>query len=65
MVETKISGGVLLVEDNPADQELARISIQAARLPGPVRHAESIEQALDLIKQAAPEVVLLDLGLPD
>jgi len=57
---------VLLVEDNPGDArlifELLR-DVQAVAFE--LERMEQLEPALDRLKHAAADVVLLDLGLPD
>ncbi|HSB55361.1 MAG TPA: GGDEF domain-containing response regulator [Gemmatimonadales bacterium] len=57
---------VMVVEDNPDDALL--LSVLLEELPGdPCRllRASSLEQALQLTGQVRPEVILLDLNLPD
>ena len=62
---------VLLVEDNPGDARLIRE--QLADASGPVldergveaEHAETLNEALGRIDEHEPDLVLLDLGLPD
>jgi diguanylate cyclase (GGDEF)-like protein len=57
---------VMVVEDNPDDALL--LSVLLEELPGdPCRllRATSLEQSLYLIGQVRPEVILLDLNLPD
>lgn len=60
---------VLLVEDSPADVELARRALAKCHLPNPIVVAERGEDALDLLlRQDAeamrPALVLLDLNIP-
>ncbi len=57
--------GVLLVEDNPGDVELARISLEESRIDTQVTVADSLESAITYIESQMPDVILLDLGLPD
>jgi signal transduction histidine kinase len=57
---------VLVIEDNPGDARLVG-SYLADRF-GPccaVRQAATLADGLDALRTAAPDVVLLDLGLPD
>ncbi|HWB12198.1 MAG TPA: response regulator [Pirellulales bacterium] len=55
---------VLLIDDDPADADLARLYLQESRLRRfLVRHAESVRDAVALL--GASDVVLLDLSLPD
>jgi len=56
---------ILLVEDNEGDAELVRIALEQARVVLPLRRANRLLGALELIEDQTPEVVLLDLGLPD
>ncbi len=56
---------ILLIEDNQADAELVRIALDQTRVVLPLRHANRLQNALELMKDQVPEVVLLDLGLPD
>lgn len=58
---------VLFVEDDPADARLIRVFLQRMRGIGPVEleHADRLETALALLRQASFDVVLLDLSLPD
>ena len=57
---------VLLVEDNPGDARLLREMLQEA---GPARydliHLQRLEEARRRLKEERPDVVLLDLLLPD
>jgi two-component system, response regulator len=58
---------ILLVEDNPDDEELTRLAFQASRLLNQVVVARDGQEALDYLFDAAgdlPNLVLLDLKLP-
>ncbi len=52
---------LLLVEDDRAFVDLIIHALE----PHPIRVAHSMAQALELIRECAPDVILLDLALPD
>jgi len=54
---------VLIVDDEPHIRRLLRTTL--ARASYDVTEAESAREALDLLAEVDPDVVLLDLGLPD
>jgi signal transduction histidine kinase len=57
---------ILLVEDNPGDARLLRETLREAHsLSFDLVHASRLSEALELVATEAPEVVLLDLSLPD
>jgi signal transduction histidine kinase len=61
---------VLLIEDNLADAERIRTGLQQSANdpylePFEFRQATSLAEGLSYIKSSTPEVILLDLGLPD
>lgn len=53
---------VVVVDDVPEMRELLRLILEEKGCH--VRFAEDVEQALELIADAAPDLVLLDNGLP-
>ncbi len=66
-------GGILLVEDNPADIKLTLRAFKRANFPNPVRVVQDGQEALDYLfrkgsyskhKDRHPQLVLLDLNLP-
>lgn len=58
------SGDVLYIEDNPANQRLMQRIL--ARLPGlSLRTASNGQEAFDEIARATPDLIMLDLHLPD
>jgi diguanylate cyclase (GGDEF)-like protein len=57
---------ILLVEDNLGDARLLREAL--AEIPGPrfeLIHSETLARGLEFLAMTDPDVVLLDLGLPD
>ena len=57
---------ILLVEDNPGDVELVREYLSSTQLgPHELRVAGTLGEACDQLRQARPDVVFLDLRLPD
>jgi len=57
---------ILLVEDNPGDARLFRETLNEAKaLHFELAHCESFRKALDYLTIAEPQVIVLDLGLPD
>ncbi len=56
---------VLLVEDNPGDARLFQELAGAAEFPFEIVHRETLAGALEVLADSKPEIVLLDLGLPD
>jgi two-component system, OmpR family, KDP operon response regulator KdpE len=54
---------VLVIEDEPPIRRLLRTSLSANRFA--VLEASTGREALDMIAREKPEVILLDLGLPD
>lgn len=57
---------ILLVEDNPGDARLLRLTLQEAEsLRFDLVHASRLSEALDQVRDAPADVVLLDLSLPD
>ena len=57
-----LKGRVLLVEDNPVNAMLAQVLLQ--REGCDVERAPSGEDALEILKRSAFDLVLMDLGLP-
>jgi CheY-like chemotaxis protein len=57
---------VLLVEDNPADADLTRETLEAGKLHIDLSVAIDGEQALQMLRsdRAMPDLILLDLNLP-
>ena len=55
----------LLVEDQTLMAELLRSMLQTSPQVGVIRLAQSVQEACDLIDQVPPDLLILDLGLPD
>ncbi len=65
---------VLLVEDNPDDEELSRLALMQSNIPNRIFVARDGVEALDFLNKAGesegndesglPELILLDLKLP-
>ena len=58
-----MSGSILVIEDEPAIQEL--VSYTCTSHGYQVRRAESVGDARDAIREALPDLVILDWMLPD
>lgn len=57
---------ILLVEDNLADARLIQEMLREAPPDAyAFRHADRLEVAREFISNSSPDVILLDLGLPD
>ena len=57
---------ILLVEDNPGDARLLREALaEIAEAQFELIHRETLAQALNYLAKSSPDVVLVDLGLPD
>jgi two-component system, cell cycle response regulator len=57
---------ILLVEDNPGDTRLFTEALKEAYASNfDLVHCSSLAQALDRLPTAHPDVIVLDLGLPD
>jgi two-component system NarL family response regulator len=57
--------GCLLVEDQTLMAELLRSMLQTSPQIGVIRLAQSVEEACRLIDRLPPDLLILDLGLPD
>ena len=63
---------ILLVEDDPSDQKLVKVSLQKQRIANELHVARSGEEALDFLYQRGryqdgaprPDLILLDLNMP-
>ena len=57
---------VLLIEDNPGDARLVRLMLAEGVSPGyDTTHVTHLGEAIKRIRAAPPEVILLDISLPD
>lgn len=59
------TASLLVVEDNSAVAHLVARQLASANLGYRLLRASSGERALEMMRQAVPDAVLLDLGLPD
>lgn len=56
----------LLIEDNPGDARLIRMALEEiAGLQFEFSHCETMARALEFLAKNKPDIILLDLGLPD
>jgi two-component system NtrC family sensor kinase len=57
---------VLLIEDNPGDVRLIREMLAESKQQSfSLKHSRSLSDGLDSLSENTPNVVLLDIGLPD
>jgi two-component system, cell cycle response regulator len=57
---------MLLIEDNPGDVHLIRVALrEIAELQFEFSHCETLVQAFAFLANNKPDIILLDLGLPD
>lgn len=56
---------ILMIEDNPADAEIARLYLQDSSLKHEIFHSESFYEGIELINNRPIDLVLLDLSLND
>jgi diguanylate cyclase (GGDEF)-like protein len=57
---------ILVIEDNPADARLIREQLRlVARTRFAIRHADRLSAGLDELAKELPDIILLDLSLPD
>jgi PAS domain S-box-containing protein len=57
---------ILLIEDNPGDVRLIREMLaEVPNVPWELKSAERLSTGLDYLAKQQPDIILLDLGLPD
>jgi len=56
---------ILLVEDNPGDARLFRETLRDAYATFELVHCSSLQEALERLSTVQPDVIVVDLGLPD
>lgn len=56
---------ILLIEDNPADVELLKISLKDSSIQHELFHGDSLFEGVDIATNKDIQLVLLDLTLPD
>lgn len=56
---------ILLIEDNPADVELLKLSLQDSSIKHDLVHCDTLFEGIDTAKNKNIQLILLDLTLPD
>ena len=56
---------ILVVEDNPGDYFLVKEYLEESFLHATIHHTDSIEKATAFLTSVSPDIILLDLTLPD
>ncbi len=56
---------ILVVEDNPQDVELLKLTLRRTAEPPQITHRDSIAAACSALRESLYDVVVLDLNLPD
>lgn len=56
---------ILMIEDNPADAEIARLYLEDSSLKHEIIHSESFYEGIEVINNRPIDLVLLDLSLHD
>jgi two-component system, NarL family, sensor histidine kinase UhpB len=57
---------ILVVEDNPSDYFLFEEYLRLSKLPtGEIAHALRLEEAIEMLHHSEPDLIFLDLSLPD
>ncbi len=56
---------ILLIEDNVADARLIQIYLKEARFKNELYHSETLYEGREQAEKLNPDIVLLDLSLPD
>jgi diguanylate cyclase (GGDEF)-like protein len=56
---------ILVVEDNPQDVELLKLTLRRTPSPPQITHTDSIAAACTALRESLYDVVVLDLNLPD
>ncbi|MFO8098388.1 MAG: PAS domain S-box protein [Salinibacter sp.] len=56
---------VLLIEDNPGDARLFAEHLSESRVEATVRHERTLRAGRAALRDEAPDVLVVDLGLPD
>src|SRR5438105_3983296 len=62
---SQLRGPVLLIEDNPGDADLVRLRLLEAHSDTDVCCVDRLSDGLARLACGSPQVVLLDLNLPD
>jgi PAS domain S-box-containing protein len=56
---------ILLIEDNPGDARLFEELLGESPVEGTLRHESRLDAGLSALREDQPDVLVLDLGLPD
>ena len=56
---------ILLIEDNPADARLFEEHLKESVIQATLRHERTVETGLEALRTGRPDVLVVDLGLPD
>jgi two-component system sensor histidine kinase/response regulator len=56
---------ILLVEDNPGDVVIMKELLRMTGMDYSFRHASMLKEALNVCQEVSPDIIFLDLGLPD
>ncbi len=56
---------ILLIEDNKADAHLVGLYLKEAKMKHELHHVETLFEGNDFMENNKPDIVLLDLSLPD
>ena len=56
---------ILMIEDNPADAEMAKLYLEGSSLKHEMIHSESFYEGIEVINNRPVDLVLLDLSLHD
>lgn len=56
---------ILVIEDNPADSRIVGVYLRQESITHDFHHCSTLKEAIEIIEKVTPDVIFLDLHLPD